>query len=232
MLLVAGAIAAVVLSRGGKPGQGEAHPRAEEKAAPAPKSEPAPRDRRPEPPPVTAGESELKGAAPVPAVVEVAPAPRRVGHHLPPSTWSSDWQQVGNVRARVYSVALERVALVADRNRVSESPGPALAVWVEVENLAAVPKRLRWWQDALADYAELKTARGVPIGRARFGAGVRVRDMPEQTRTLGPGDPPVAALVVFDPPPADAGVLTLRLDAAQVDEAGSFVFKIPAGVWK
>lgn len=218
--------------------------------AAAPKDKPAPSEARPDVPqptpdkprpdrrPGEPGGTPPKAPAAVtpqpqpPAAVEVAPPPRRVGHRLPPSRWSSDWQRVGNVRARVYSVALDRVALVGDRGRVSESAGPVLAVWIEVENLAAVPKRVRWWQDALSDYAELRTDRGVVLGRARFGAGVRVRDMPDQSRDVEPGEPPVAALVVFEQPPGDAGPLTLRLDAARVGESGAFTFTIPGGAWK
>jgi hypothetical protein len=187
------------------------------------------------PTPKAAAPGETVAAGPTTSAarpVPEAPLPRRIGHRLPPSAWSSDWQRAGNVRARVYSVALERVALVADRGGVSESPSPVLVIWVEVENLSSVPKRVRWWQDALSEYAELKTARGVPVGRARFGAGVRVRDMPEQSRDLGPGEPPAAALVIFDPPPEGAGALSLRLDAERVGEAGAFAFTIPARGWK
>jgi hypothetical protein len=153
------------------------------------------------------------------------------GHKVPPGKWVSGWERDGDVRVRVLSVAVRKIATVDQKGKTGET-NPVLAVWVEVENVGQKPRELRWWQSPFEEHATAKTNLDRPLGRGRVGQGNRVPELGEPRRPLPPGGPPAAALLLFETPTDDVLFLTLTLDAARVGEKYHYTFKIPAAAWR
>jgi hypothetical protein len=215
---------------GDQPARPEAKPEAdrpESKPEAKPESKPAERE-----PPVAKTEPTTKTPPePVTAELDVAPPPRpAAGHRVPPGKWVSAWQASGDVRVRVLNVSVRRVRLVEPKGKPYDSQ-PVLAVWVEVENTGKSPRELRSWFTPLEEFATLRNQRDLPVGRARFGPGVRVEETPEASRPLPPGET-LAALLLFIAPDESNTELELWLDARRVGEKYGYRFRIPSPAWR
>ena len=167
---------------------------------------------------------------PVPEAIAVAPEPRviRPGFAAPPG-FTSDWEQVDEVEARVAGVAIMHVPITDADGRAVESAVAVLTIWVEVRTRTqARAVELKRWQDSLGSYAEVVTARGLKLHPARLGPGATLRTGLPYKQAVPADGTPRTDIVVFAAPPDDPGDLHLSLEAERVGETGKFKMTIPA----
>lgn len=220
-----------------------------------PSSEPAPgarsvRERTAEPkPPPPVWKEEPKPPAPIweevppqspgteprkavgaPAAVDLAPLPRPVAPNRPPAGFVSAWDRLGEVRTRVIGAAIARPVLITDSGEEFRSPDPALLIWVETVSLSGRHVALRRWISPLNNPAALVDTAEAKIKPAKLPTGAWLGGQLKGEHSLRPGGPGVVDVLAFEAPPG-ARDLWLTLAAAHVGEGGSFLHKIPSGVW-
>jgi hypothetical protein len=171
---------------------------------------------------------------PAPELIAIAPEPHVARPVVAiPAGYTSRWEKVGAVEARVAGVAVTRVPITDVDGIEKESPVAVLAVWVEVRTQNNPrPPELRRWQDSLGQYCELTTARGGKLGRGLLGPGATLRTGLPYKQPLPADGTPRIDVLVFASPPDEAGELQLTLDAERVGETGKFKLAIPASAWK
>jgi len=197
---------------------------------PVPKSEPITLVAiAPEPPP-----ARVMPEVTIPEPVAIAPEPHvaRPGF-APPPGFTSEWEQVDEVEARVAGVAIMHVPIIDADGRAVNSAVAVLTIWVEVRTQTkARTVELKRWQDAFGSYADVATARGLQLGRALLGPGASLRTGLPYKQVVPPDGTPRTEIVVFAAPPDDPGDLHLSLDAERVGEKGKFKITIPAKALK
>lgn len=174
----------------------------------------------PEPPRV-----EVPPPDPVPEVPEPTREPV-----APPPGWSSGWQQLGQVKARVRAVA-HAPAPIADRDGDRTfSPEKVALVWVEFRNAGPHPRTVRRYQPS--SECVLAGEDRAPLAGPTFPAGRSLDHAAPFSQPLPPGGGSVVALLAFDVASPPTGPLTLTLDASRVGEVGRYVLAIPASAWR
>lgn len=207
-------------------------PKPEPPAPAKPKAEESP---KPEPPAPPVEKTEL-AVAPEPRElpeVFVAPEPREIVWKLPPLNFATPWQKVGAVDLRAAGVAVVRVPIIDGKERVRDSAQPMLVVVIEVRMNTSTKKReLQSWTHGQKRYMVGFLAGGKDLMHIDLPLGSKVHSGIPLRQPLPQDGEPVHDVMVFAVPPADAGELSLRLDAERFGESGDVWVKIPTAAWK
>ncbi|QJW97038.1 hypothetical protein [Frigoriglobus tundricola] len=219
------------------PAGAEGKPEPPSRPARPPRKEKAPAwDAEPEPLPVDpapAAEVELAPAPREAPEAFVAPDPRPVLWKIPVGSYSSPWRTVGAVDIRVAGLAVTKVPVVDPNERVAESAAPLLAVVVEVRaNVTSKPRTLTSWTHGLNHYGAIFLANGQELAPAELPRGGKLNTGLAYKQPLPEDGTPVRDVLLFAVPAADAGELSLRLEAERCGEMGDVWFKVPATALK
>lgn len=166
-------------------------------------------------------------------LIDVAPEPRRIVWAIPKGTFEGPWQPFDGVDLRVANVVLTKVPLVNGQGAERESPGPALVVVVEARARGAAKKRvLKSWTFGREHYFAGFFANGAVLPFFDTALGTKVNTGVPVAQPLDPNGTPARDVIVFAPPPAGAGELSLRLDGDRVGETKDLWLKVPESAWK